>query len=56
MIKSELLNDVRRWLRFGREDLEVAEALLSVGSQSPPGRGRTGVGERAPMKRRLLGR
>ena len=29
MSDSELLNEVRRWLRFAREDLEVAEALSS---------------------------
>ena len=35
MSDSELLNDVRRWLRFAREDLEVAEALSSE-ARFPP--------------------
>ncbi len=29
MSSSELLDEVRRWLRFAREDLEAAETLLN---------------------------
>jgi HEPN domain-containing protein len=35
MSSSELREEVRRWLRFAREDLEAAEALLAEESAVP---------------------
>jgi HEPN domain-containing protein len=35
MSSSELLDEVRRWLRFAREDLEAAETLLDEEGRVP---------------------